>query len=428
MIIDFTVKNFRSIREEQTFSMLATKPKDEHSENIFQLENEKSISLLKTAIIYGANASGKSNLIQALQAFMKLIINSTDLKLMEDIPGYEPYRLDKSCLNKPTKFEIEFISNDRNRYKYTVIFNKKVILFEELVFYPKKQEARIFLREEGKEMQFGSHLKGKKQSIASELIENNLFLSKAANSNHEQLKEIYLYFLENTIFHLKQGGRPHSYTTTQLTREDNANFKKKLINLLMAADTGIHSIDMVEIDLDETITEDTPEFIRKQILELFTQKPITYHKLYENGKEAGVTHFDLNEESNGTIKMYELAGKIITVIENGYTAVIDELDSSLHPLLSEYIIKLFNDPESNPKNAQLIVATHDTSLLNPQLLRRDQVWFTKKNNYGATQVYSLDEFDKNEVRKNTPFDKWYLNGRFDAIPLINKSLFKPNKN
>lgn len=158
-------------------------------------------------------------------------------------------------------------------------------------------------------------------------------------------------------------------------------------------------------------------------MEALSHKPITYHKLFEDKKETGETEFELSEESEGTQKMYALAGNIIPVLQNGLTLIIDELSSSLHPHLSEYLIELFNSPEKNPNNGQFIFTTHDTSLLNPKLFRRDQIWFTRKNPYGATELFSLDEFDKDQVRKNTPFDEWYLSGRFGAIPRINKNLF-----
>jgi AAA15 family ATPase/GTPase len=428
MIIDFTVENFKSIKEEQTFSMLVSNPKDEHPDNLFQPGNEKNISLLKTAIIYGANASGKTNLIIALNALNFFVINSTDLKLGEEIPVYEPFKLDKSCQSMPTKFEMEFIGSDKIRYRYAVSFNKREILFEELIFYPKGQAARLFLREKGKKIKYGAHFKGMRRNIENELIPNNLFLSKAANSNHEQLKDIYLHFYENFEFHTgvhSFGGIP-KMTTAMLRTEENDNFKKKLINFLIAADTGIQSVGFEKRKMNGEVEfpDDMPDDTKRKFLELFSQKPITSHKLFDGEKEAGEIWFDLDEESGGTTRMYELAGKIIPALEQGHTFFVDELDNSLHPHLSEYILKLFNNPDTNPNNAQLIAATHDATLLDLKIFRRDQVWFTRKNRFGATEIFSLDEFKKNEVRKNTPFGKWYLDGRFGAIPLINKEIFR----
>lgn len=432
MIVDFTVENFKSIKEEQTFSMLASDSKSEHPDNSFPTEKEKNISLLKTGIIVGANASGKTNFLTAIQTFRDFVVNSTDLKVEQEIPYYEPFRLDENCLGKPAAFEMEFIGRDRTRYKYKVLFDRKEVRSEKLVFYPNKQEALLFLRERGKTVKFGSQFKGRKKSIESECLPNTLFLSRAANSNHEQLKEIYLYFKDNLVFHTgRDRGKDRSaFTTARLRGEDGKRFRKKLIDFLTAADTGIHSVEL-EINRDVFGEKDhyadrvaeTPD--RPSYSESF-YRPVVYRKIYDGGEESGVIAFDLEEESGGTVKLYALAGKIIAALEGGRTLIVDELDNSLHPFISDYILMLFADPETNPHNSQLIAATHDTTILNPKNLRRDQIWFIGRNRYGATALFSLDDFDKNQVRKDTPFDKWYLDGRFGALPLIDKLLLKIN--
>ena len=144
----------------------------------------------------------------------------------------------------------------------------------------------------------------------------------------------------------------------------------------------------------------------------------TNRKMYDNEEEVGTTTFDLSDESEGTQRLYGLGGMILSLMDQGYTVLIDELNNSFHPLITEMLIKLFQDPNTNPENAQLIFTTHDTSILKPELFRRDQIWFTEKDKYGATSLYSLSEFDYDKVRPNVPFDKWYLSGRFGALPLI----------
>lgn len=432
MLIDFTVENFKSIREEQTLSMLVSLSKKEHPNNFYETQ-EKEINLLKTALIYGANASGKSNLLLAIQALKNLVVESTDHKLGEHITQYKPYKLDKKYSEEPSKFEIEFIADDKIRYRYIVKFNFEEILYEELLFYPNTQEALLFLREKGKNIKFGSHLRGKKKNIEAELIPNVLFLSKAANSNHEQLKVVYLFFRNSLTFLYDEFSIRNVNLSKRLAflkGEDNT-LTKLLSNFLEAADTGIHSVGMEIRSIDdknqkkmlETFPEEIPKSDREKLLQFLSVRPVTYHKLFEGETEIGTMTFDLAEESNGTKRMYDIAPDIITGLKNGETIIIDELDSSLHPFLSEYIIELFSNPETNPNNAQIIATTHDVTLLNPKILRRDQIWFTSKNKWGATDVFSLDEFDKNEVRKSTPFDKLYLEGRFGAIPLINRKLF-----
>ncbi len=435
MLIDFTVENFRSFKGEQTLSMLVANSMHDHVGNFVELENDADLSLLKTSLIYGANASGKSNLILALETLRDFVTKSTELKVGDKIPYYIPHRPDPKCAAIPTKLEIEFVSNDKIRYKYTIVYNKEEILLEELVFYPNRQEARLFLREKDKRMLFGSYFKGKKYSLADEVLDNNLFLSKAANSNHKQLKEIYLYFLRSIKFHTSTDLRNilPKHTTRKLLGKDNLTYRTKVINFLKAADTGIQAIDIMTQKLDDidgqlVLPDDMPEALKKKVIEEFTSLPVTFHKVFEGETETGVCRFDLEEESNGTIKMYELAGKIIDVLENGDTFVIDELDSSFHPFMSDYILQLFNNTETNPNNAQLIVTTHDVTIMDPLMFRRDQIWFAEKNRYGATELYSLDEFEKNEVRRDVPFGRWYLSGRFGALPLIDKSVFNIQEN
>lgn len=420
MIVDFTLKNFRSFKEEFTLSMLAAHLKDEKPGSVFDVPGEENISLLKSAVIYGPNASGKSNLVSGLAVLRQLILKSIDLKLADDIPYYDPYRLDENNLDAPTQFEIEFIAGDGNRYTFSVAYDNEIIHREELVFYPNKQIARLYLRERGKEVKFGSQFKGKRKSLARELLPNHLFLSKAANSNHEQMIPVYLYFKKNFRFHAP--GVQVSYTTSRLLDDNDMQFRKKLADFLSAADTGIHSVDL-EPDFDPEDTMGTGAFYVAESPKRPSLRPVILHKAYDGEKETGLARFTLAQESNGTVKMFELAGKIIAALEEGSVLVLDELDSSFHTLISQYVLELFNNPVKNPKNAQLIVTTHDVSLLGSRILRRDQVYFTSKTPMGVTDVFSLDEFDKNEVRKNTSFDKWYLNGRFGALPLINKDLF-----
>lgn len=432
VIVDFTVKNFRSVKETQTLSMLAAKQKEEHGNNVTVPTKEENISILKSSVLFGANASGKTNIIRALEAFRDFVVDSTRLRIGEHIPFYEPFELDKNYQDAPVSFELEFYGKENVRYKYAVAFTLEAVLSEELVFFPKKQPSRLFFREKGKAIKFGPYLKGRKKNIEIELLPNNLFLSKAANSNHEQLKDIYLFFLENLRFSFP-GSIHEFYSLAHLEsrRENTQQFRNKLANFLKAADTGIQSIGTKKgrLRLSEEVlrfTNPATDKRKKKLVEELPQNETlyqTYHKVFDGEKEVDSVPFDLEQESNGTVKMFHLAGHLIKVLEGGFTFMVDELDSSIHPLMSEFIIELFHNPEKNPNNAQLIFTTNDTALLNPGIFRRDQVWFTSKDRFGATTLFSLDEFDKNEVRKNVPFDKWYLNGRFGALPLIDKSLF-----
>lgn len=434
MLIDFTVKNFRSIKEPVTLSMLATNLK-EHSENTFPTPNENKIELLKTTVIYGANASGKSNLLKAIPIFKDFIVHSTDLKLGEKIHFYEPFKLDKSFANAPTEFEIEFVGNDKIRYRYEVAFNEIEVLKESLVFFPKGQEANIFKREKGETISFGDYYKGARKTIENQLLDNNLFLSKAANSKNEMLGNLYKFFSNEVFFYsLDFFEIAKNFTLRKFSKP--TNLSSKLNDLLRVVDVGIEELSVSEEQIPRELLEhllkilpaqNSTDNFEKNLLKdiedgnfdkFRSLKSITKHNFFENGKRIGETYLSLEDESLGTQRIVGMSGVIFEVLSKGAFLVADEFNNSLHPQMTKFLIKLFNNPETNPKNAQLIFATHDATLLSNEIFRRDQIWFTEKNEFGATKLYSLSEFDTNEVRSTTPFDKWYLSGRFGGLPLI----------
>ena len=428
MLIDFSVTNFRSIKEKQTLSLLATKD-NKLSENVFQSPRELKIKLLKSGIIYGPNASGKSNLLKALRVFIDLIEKSSDNKEGQIISHYNPFRLDISYLKKPTIFEIEFIGSDYIRYKYLVSYNEEKIIEEKLTYFPKNQEVKLFIRFEGKAIEFGDRLLGNKKSIEEFLLKNNLFLSKAANSKNDQLKALYLYFRDNYIFLIdsfqigSNNIMKQIFTTSKIYSD--INYMKLIAKFMKLSDTGIDSIGLKKKKSDSNIskTETSPFSIINEFKNSLSFEPVMQHKI----NNETIVDFILDDESQGTIKLYELSGDIINILKNGGILIIDELNNGLHPYISYSLIKLFHDPETNPKNAQLILSTHDTSLLSSELFRRDQIWFTEKKNSGTT-IYSMSEFDYKDVRSNIPFEKWYLTGRFGALPFVElKKIFQKNQ-
>lgn len=423
MIIDFTVSNYRSIKEPITISMLATNFK-EHPNFTFDSMGDGKLKLLRSTVIYGPNASGKSNIIMAIDALQDLIITSTDLKLDDKIDAYDPFVLDADWSNKPTSFDIEFIGPKSIRYRYYIEFDSNEILKESLVFFPKGQEANLFFRNKGDAIKFGDYYQGPAKIVESQLLKNNLFLSKAANSNNKFLADIYLYFRNKLKIsrHISHGGVPIASLTTRICIDKNSGIDSESIQqFLRVADTGIESFEIIEDDSFYEklgLPKDFPNELKEKIMQDTRYQPIMKHSIYHGEKRSGTKAFGLENESDGTIKLYDLAGKILHVLKNGEVFIADELNSSLHPHLSSFLVGLFNNPETNPNNAQLIFATHDTSLLNSDLFRRDQIWFTEKDIYGRTSLISVSEFDTKKVRSNIPFDKWYLSGRFGAVPAI----------
>ena len=430
MIVDFTVSNFRSIKDPQTFSLHAPIPGAHLEENICYPAGDK-IGVLKSAGLYGANASGKSNLLSAFAALQVLVKNSGDLKEGDAIAYYQPYLLAEASKSSPVRFELEFFVPDLQnaaakmlRYRYCVAFNAQKIVEESLFFYPLGQQALIFNRGEDDTWQtitFGSLYKGGKKRLA--FFANNAYLSKAGDSadSPPMIRDVYRYF---------RFGLGIISANQQLPNMNSffgAKSLAKVSALLSLVDTGIANITVQQDDkafpeFIDSLSENTkrediekyPDSIKKAILQALNAKPLFAHLTESGSSEL----FELEDESAGSQKLFNLAPLIIMTLSIGGVLVMDELDNSMHPFMAELIIKLFNDPRVNKGNAQLIFSTHNINLMTSELLRRDQIWFTEKQ-AGATRFYSLDDFDKKKVKPLSPFNQWYAEGRFGAVPAIN---------
>jgi hypothetical protein len=420
MIVDFTVENYRSIRDEQTFSFASTRG-NEHPDNL--LKSSGDMKLLKCAVIYGPNASGKSNFIKALYDLCDFIGSSDNYREKDKIPHYHPFKLDKQFLNEPSKFEIEFILEDEIRYNYSVKYDSTKILEEYLYYYPKKQKTKLFHRVFGQDLDYGDALKGPKKSIEMFLSDNILFLSKAGSIKDHQLRKVYEYFLKKITISRAMDtiNLPFQYLHTNREVFRDEETKKQVIRFLKFADVGIESIKVKKKEKPTNIEfqEDMPQQVKDKILFDFSLKTYTVHK-QKDGNDWNKIDFELKEESDGTIKLYSLASKIVNALEQGNVLVIDELNNGLHPNITMNIVKLFQNTSTNQHSAQLLMTTHDTTLLGICDFRRDQIWFIEKDENYSSHIYSLAEFKYDEVRPNIPIDKWYLSGRFGAVPLIQK--------
>lgn len=413
MLIEFSVTNFRSIRDKVTLSMVAdnsVSKKNELPDNL--IEVDKNLHLLKSAVIYGRNASGKSNIIDAFFTLSLLISQSQGNRIGEKILYYYPFQFDEKNRNSPIKFEILFLLLSKEekikiKYSYKLEIDSTKVLNEALYFYPKGQRAKLFEREYGKEITYGDSLKGNKKNIEEGLLDNQLFLSKSSNYKLEIINEVYNFFEKQISIY-------NNFTFGEMTETNNSMkllslqienpmWKNNLSELLKAADTGITDI----IYLKENKT-----FLTKH----------DFHRLkIENDKYS---YLLLTEESLGTQKLVTMSAIIFYILFNGGTLIIDEFDKSLHPLLTKMLIKIFHSKKNNPNNAQLIFATHDSSLMNGELFRRDQMFITEKDENGQTSIKSLASIKG--VRKDIPFEKWYLNGSFGGIPVIYEPEFEFN--
>lgn len=436
MLIQFSVRNFRTFKERATLSLIASNyDKDTRiSDNIIE-DTKFNLRILKSAVIYGPNASGKSKLIEALMFMRRFAITSSKDSQKGDIISVEPFKLSVESENEPSEFEVMFsFKNEIYRYGFEV--DKKQVVSEWLFHKPKTKEVELFYRDY---QDFETHQRifKKGQTLIKEglIRDNALMLSVAAQFNETISVNVIEWFKSlKAISGLKEDG----YQSYTLGKTENPKDKNKILELLKAADLGIQDIQLKKLDMEE-LPKDMPEDLREMIFgqTVFVSDILTSHKKYDNNKKhIGTINFSMIEdESSGTKKFFALTGPVLDSIEHGYPLVIDEFDSKLHPNLVCKIVALFNSKDHNPKNAQLIFNTHDTNLLNSGLFRRDQVWFTEKDKYGAAKLYSLADFKSNKVRKNEAFEENYIRGKYGAIPflgffdsLINKEMLLQGEN
>jgi AAA15 family ATPase/GTPase len=425
MIIDFTIENFRSIKEKQTFSLIAGSGK-KHSGNFFENENYSNLKLLKTSVIYGANASGKTNIIRALHAFRYLILFSSDLKPGDNIKCYDPFLFDDTFSTKPTYFSLNFIGTDNIKYEYSISFNKEEVLSEELKYYPKDYPATLFTRQKTGEVKTGKYFDNKK-SVPKQVLKNRLFLSEVGgNSYHEHMNGIYLFFKEKIqVWNLTESFNIHHLErriTQLLSEEQNSNLLKKMSDLVRVADLKVEKISITKRgELDSKVLEGIPDELKEDLIEQYKYKVETVHNYRNKAGDIVTKKIDLNDESHGTKVLYALGGLILEKFQSGGVIIFDELENSLHPILCRFLISLFHNEKVNTKNTQLIFTTHQTELLGERLFRKDQIWLTNKIKFGETEFYSLADFDN--VRDDVPLDKWYMSGKFDGLPKIKEIEF-----
>jgi len=393
----------------------------EHSKSI--LKNEK-YEALSCSLIYGRNASGKSNIINAFYAFQNLVFESGNFEVGAKIPYYEPFKLDSNSKEKPTEFQLDFIAKDKVRYIYEISYTSDTVLKEALFFYPKKQKAKLFERISENEITYGDYYVGRKKEVEESIYKNQLLLSKVRTEKIDMLVQPYLFFSQlifiSNVHDSSFDDVLLNIYTSRIANKNNLHFINNISKLLKAADTGIDSLSISENKFDaSSLPNEMDEQQKKRIVERYKYKLRTVRNVFENGKSIGKIDFTLSEESTGTLKLLVIGGLIIEALADGQTLIIDEFDKSLHPKLTRALIKIFMNEKTNPNKAQLIFATHDVSLLDLELFRRDQVWFVEKEYEGNTTFYSVS--DISGIRKSVPLEKWYMSGRLGGTPVINQN-------
>lgn len=414
MLIEFEVGNFLSFRDPVRLSMLAANPiKEYFEENTFQAGRYR---LLKSVVIYGANASGKSNLLDAM-AFMRwFVINSSKgMQVDEDI-NVKPFKLDSITENAPSHFEICFIQNDI-RYRYGFEVDRKAVRKEWLFRTEKLKEDALFLREEDAIDISDGFFEGK--DLEEKTRDNALFLSVVAQFNGEIAGNILKWFHGFRALHGLHDQKYERFTA-QLLRDEA--MRPLLVEFMRRADVGIEDLIVSDEPVDEDEKLGQPEDSKRKMSRIPRFRIATVHQKFSDGLKSGFTNLDFSsEESEGTKKFFRIAGPLLDCLTKGFVVCIDELDAKLHPLLTKAAVSLFNSSDSNPKHAQLIFVTHDTNLLQYGNLRRDQIWFTEKTQKAATDLYSLAEVklpDGVKVRNDAALEKNYIQGRYGAIPFL----------
>ncbi|KUP97057.1 AAA family ATPase [Thermobifida cellulosilytica] len=430
MLLRFRVANHRSIRDEQELSLVAVPRRGEEKPKASEIP-----PTLRVVGIYGANASGKSNVLDALW-WMLTAVRYSHTRWQPDagVPR-KPFQLDDVSRNEPSFYEVDFVFNGV-RHSYGFEVTDREIVGEWLFEFPHGRPRRLFEREGPKGYRFGRALTGELRQIEKLTRDNSLYLSCAASNNHPYLSAVQRWLTGSISLATEQSLDVYlrDSHTRRMLDEATPEVRDRINRLIRVADLGVTGVSPGKRELDEKFlglirsigvnlpgnsTEEFAENLRRNL-----EKTVFFtHSC------AGDPHaLPIEEESDGTRSWFRLIGPVLNVLEKGDVFLVDEIDSSLHPMISSTLIRMFKDPVINPKGAQIVFASHDTTLLGTmlenKLLERDEVWFTEKDARGATSLYSLAEF---HPRGDENPERGYLQGRYGAVPHVNfeeiRSLF-----
>ncbi len=437
MLIEFKVSNFRSIREQQTFSLVASNADKELPGCVIErnLPGLSKLKFLKGAALYGANASGKSNVLDAIRFLKKFVETSATEIKPGDPTGTTPFKLDAESASKPSSFEITFVATDGVRYQFGLSVTPTRVIEEYLLAYPKNRAQQWYHRsynEEKKTYEWAKPASAFKhdKDLQERTRENSLFLSVGPQFNHTQLTPVFDWFKENLRF--PDIGRKDSLYES-LTAEilvKNPDYREYFISLLKNADIGIvdilvgngnYDIEGIKRILETDYIPTTKVVaIKNALMAMPITKDMIKIRLAHQTENIEQVLFDMEEESEGTRRYFEMIGPWIAFLAHGDTFFIEEIETSLHPLLVRELLQLlFN--KKNPESAQVVFTTHSPLLLDSGLLRRDQIWFTEKTPAGTTHLYPLTDYSP---RKDEALAKGYLAGRYGAIPYIPEGLLR----
>ncbi|HPO15251.1 MAG TPA: ATP-binding protein [Candidatus Hydrogenedentes bacterium] len=423
MLIEFNVTNYLSFKDKQSLNLTTAYNLDDLPQNVIEdeLPGMSGIHFVKGAAIYGANASGKTNLLKAVHFMREYVTNSATTMKPGQKTEVVPFLLDKGTSKQPSEFEVVFCHKGV-RYQYGFSVDKQQIQSEWLHSFPEGKPRKLFTREydpkkESYKYTYGAHFKTDR-SLEAKTRSNALFLSVGVQFNHSQLMKPYEWFQEHLRVLANHGLTGLSPNFTAKLLLNIPGLENAYTNFLQQADLGIDGIKIKRITADDDFplpTDISAEMKQDIITQLENEGIIDIKLVHKFSGEDKKIDFDLEVESAGTQRLFVLLGPLLEVLLNGHCLFMDEMEASMHPLLTKMLIRMMSNAELNNKGAQLVFTTHDTTLLDSELLRRDQIWFTEKGPEGGTHLYPLSDY---RPRKDESLQKGYLAGRYGAIPFL----------
>jgi predicted ATPase len=410
MLLEFRVRNYRSIRDEQALNLTASGDKELAATHLAATGLKAAPHALRSAVVYGPNASGKSSLLRALDYMRAVVAESATVIQPGQTYNVQPFKLDPATAHRPTEFEITFLLSGV-RHQYAFAMTPQRIVSESLLVYRSSKPTQLFSRQhdggDGDDYEFSAYLTGPRKLWQESTRPNALFLSMAAQLNSEQLSPVFNWIVRNITFLPAGATVSPDFTTALLATEQG---RASIRDFLSAADISIADVQAVPRKGMQAQWVMSASGLQASQEEREFLMPV-----FEHSTPKGSARFELHDESEGTQRLYGLIAPVLDCLRNGHVLVVDELDSSLHTLLVRRLITLFQTPALNPNGAQLIFSTHDTSLLDYTLFRRDQIWFTEKDADQATRLYPLTDFSP---RKQEAWERGYLTGRYGAVPFF----------
>lgn len=419
MLLQFSVSNFKSFNNEQTLSFVTHKGMAKNSLPQNYFSTNLNFNVLKSLVLFGANASGKSNLIKSLAWFKGFVIESFQLASSTQQIQYEEFALNYANTRQPARFKLNFVI-DEKEYIYEFNITRNAVIFEELRKVTNKRtrgEDKIFSRGEANNKPVVTNVSNPQHIQASKILKDNVLFLSVLGAIGDSLAERIITKISNIEFINGIGFND----TLNYSIDNFTKYQNQVLEMMRQADFGINNMHVTSEEIEKAqflnsqnhLPLEIKEILKKADGKLKSNVLATTHRgLDENNQEIDI-NFNLASESTGTQQMFAVSAPIINSLAEGKTLVIDELDAHLHPYLCRFVILKFH--LENPNNAQLLFTSHSSSLMDNDLLRRDQIWFAEKNNLGESRLYSLASLGEKE---GLDYQKRYLDGRYGGLPYI----------